>query len=217
MLKYLVSTPSGRPDSEELPLVVILHGRGADARDLADLAPMLDDGRCRFVFPNAPKPFEAYPGMTFGWTWFDGWPPTRASIDESRQLLLVFLDEIVERYPTPADQIVLGGFSQGALMSLDCGFRTKQPLAGIVVMSGGLYEDDLPNLRARAGQRVLICHGTADDVIPVIAARRTRRVLEEHGIEPEYHEFPIGHQVSEEEMAVVGEFIRKSLGTSLAT
>jgi len=217
MLKYLVNTPSGRPDTEELPLVVILHGRGADARDLADLAPMLDDGRCRFVLPNAPRPFEAYPGMTFGWTWFDGWPPTRQSIDESRQLLLAFLDEIVERYPTPANQIILGGFSQGGLMSLDCGFRTKQPLAGIVVMSGAIFEDDLPDLRARAGQRVLLCHGTADDVIPVIAARRTRRVLEEHGIDPEYHELPIGHQVSEEETAVVGEFIRKSLGTPLAT
>ena len=215
MLKYLVNTPSGRPDGEELPLVVILHGRGADNRDLADLAPMLDDGRCRFVFPNAPRPFEAYPGMTFGWTWFDGWPPTRASIDESRRLLLAFLDEIVQRYPTSG--IILGGFSQGGLMSLDCGFRTTQPLAGIVVMSGAIFEDDLPDLRARRDQRVLLCHGTADDVIPVIAARRTRRVLEEHGIDPEYHEFPIGHQVSEEEIAVVAGFIRRCLGTSLAT
>ena len=211
MLKFLVRTPSGRPDSETLPLVVILHGRGADNRDLADLAPMLDAGRCRFVFPNAPRPFEAYPGMTFGWTWFDGWPPTRDSIAESRQLLLDFLDEIVKRYPTSA--LILGGFSQGGLISLDCGFRMPRPPAGIVVMSGALFEDDLPDFRARAGQRVLLCHGTADDVIPVIAARRARRVLEEHGIEPEYHEFPIGHQVSEEEIAVVRRFI----GTSIAT
>ena len=44
---------------------------------IADLAPMLDPpGGARFVFPNAPKPFEAYPGMPFGYTWFDGWPPT---------------------------------------------------------------------------------------------------------------------------------------------
>jgi phospholipase/carboxylesterase len=212
MLKYLVNTPSGRPDSDELPLVVILHGRGADARDLADLAPMLDNGRCRFVFPNAPHAFEAYPGMTFGWTWFHGWPPSRESIAETRQLLLDFLDEIVKVCPTPADQIILGGFSQGALMSLDCGFRTTTPLAGIVVMSGAIFEADLPDLRARAGQRILICHGTADDVIPVIAARRTRRVLEELGIDPEYHEFPIGHQVSEEEIAIVSEFIRRCLG-----
>ena len=209
MLKYLVSTPSGCPDSEELPMVVILHGRGADAHDLADLAPMLDNGRCRFVFPNAPKPFEAYPGMTFGWTWFDGWPPERGSIADSRQLLLSFLDEIVKRYPTSG--LILGGFSQGALMSLDCGLRMQPPPTGIVVMSGGLYEDDMPDLRSRAGQHVLICHGTADDVVPVIFARRIRLVLEEHGIEAEYHEFPIGHQVSEEEIGVVRKFIARCL------
>lgn len=211
MLKYLVSTPSCRPDNEELPLVVILHGRGADNRDLADLAPMLDNGRCRFVFPNAPRPFEAYPGMTFGWTWFEGWPPEPGSIDESRQLLLSFLDGIVERIPT--SRLILGGFSQGALMSLDSGLRMQPPPAGIVVMSGGLYEDDMPDLRARAGQRILICHGTADDVVPVTFARRARLLLEEHGIDPEYHEFPIGHQVSEEEIGVVREFIGASLAT----
>lgn len=209
MLKYLVTTPSGRADSEELPMVVILHGRGADNRDLADLAPMLDNGRCRFVFPNAPRPFEAYPGMTFGWTWFDGWPPERGSIAESRQLLLGFLDEIVQRYPTSA--LIIGGFSQGALMSLDSGLRMQPPPACIVVMSGGLYEDDLPDIRP--GRRVLICHGTFDEVVPINHARRARRVLEEHGIEPEYHELPIGHQVSEEEIAIVRNFIGVSLAT----
>ena len=54
-------------------MVVMIHGRGADMNDLADLAPMLDAaGGCRFVFPNAPKPFEPYPGMAMGWTWFEG-------------------------------------------------------------------------------------------------------------------------------------------------
>lgn len=211
MLKALVSTPSGRSETEELPMVVILHGRGADNRDLADLAPMLDNGRCRFVFPNAPRQFEPYPGMTFGWTWFDGWPPQRGSLAESRRLLLALLDEIMQRYPT--SRLILGGFSQGALMSLDCGLRMEPPPAGIIVMSGGLDEDDLPDLRSRAGQRVLICHGTADDVVPVIHARRARHILEEHGIDTEYHEFPIGHQVSEEEVAIARNFIGVCLAT----
>ena len=67
MLKYVLRVPSLRPDDEPLPLVLLMHGRGADANDLADLAPMLDPpGGARFVFANAPKPFEAAPGMTFG-------------------------------------------------------------------------------------------------------------------------------------------------------
>ena len=145
--------------------------------------------------------------MSAGFTWFDGWPAERSSIVASRNLLLEFVDELVVRYPTPDGKIVISGFSQGGMMSLDIGFRTERSLAGIVVMSGALYEDDLPDLRARKHQRVLLAHGTVDDVIPVVAARRTRMVLEEHGIEPEYHEFPIGHQVSEEEMQVVAAFL----------
>ena len=208
-LQYVLSTPSGGSDADEKPLVVVLHGRGADANDLADIAPAIDGpGGYRFLFPNAPRQWEAAPGMTFGYTWFDGWPPVGETFAQSRELVLEFLDGAVERFPTPRGKVVLAGFSQGALMSLDVGFRTKQPIAGIVAMSGALHEADLPPLIEHKDRRVLIVHGTADDVIPVLAARRARRVLEDHGIEPEYHEFPMGHFVTPESMAAVAEFVR---------
>jgi phospholipase/carboxylesterase len=214
-LRYVLSVPSGRPDSDELPLIVILHGRGADMHDLADLAPMLDRqagapvSPLRFVFPNAPKPFSPMPGYTFGATWFDGWPAERASFRESRALLLRFLDEIVTRYPTPPGKVVLGGFSQGGMMSLDAAWRTDVALAGIVVMSGALNENELPPFRP--SPPVLIVHGTEDEMIPLLAAHRARRVLEEHGVHPEYHEFAMGHQVTMESMQVVADFIRRVL------
>ena len=211
-LSYVLSVPSGQSDEAPLPLVVVLHGRGADANDLADLAPMMDGPEgYRFIFANAPAPFEPYPGMTFGYSWFDGWPPTPESIAESRRLLLEFLDEIAARDPPKDGKMILAGFSQGGLMALDVGFRTAQPLRGIVVMSGGLYEEELPDFRARKDQRVLIVHGMLDDMIPVVAARRARRVLEDHGIEPEYHEFPMGHHVTPESMKIVTDFIRKAM------
>jgi len=209
-LKYVLSVPGGGSNTDELPLVVCMHGRGADANDLADLAPLIDDG-WRWLFPNAPKPFEAYPGMTFGYTWFDGWPPRGNSIAESRRLILDFLDAALQRYPTPKGKIILSGFSQGGLMALDTGYRTQQQLAGIVSMSGAIYEDELGDLEAHRDIPVLVIHGTADEMIPVLAARRTRLVLQNHGIDPDYHEFPMGHQVSQESMEAVGRFLRKSL------
>src|SRR6185369_2997800 len=109
-LQYVLRTPTGRDDSSELPLVIVLHGRGADANDLSDLAPYLGPD-FRFVFPNAPKPFEPMPGYSFGFTWFDGWPAERKSLLESRTLLLTFLDEIVAKYPTPRGKAILCGFS----------------------------------------------------------------------------------------------------------
>jgi phospholipase/carboxylesterase len=202
-LRYITTVPSGAQGP--LPLVVILHGRGADMNDLASLARPLDDGY-RFLFPNAPKPFEPMPGYALGWTWFDGWPPAPGSIDQSRQLLLEFLEAALALYPTPEGKVVLGGFSQGALMSLDCGFRTAQPLAGIVCMSGALFEEEMPPLRPLP---VLIAHGTGDEVVPVVNARRTRHVLEAHGLSPEYHELPMGHNVSAEEVAIVRTFLGK--------
>jgi phospholipase/carboxylesterase len=209
-LSYVLSVPSGAPDTQEMPLVIVLHGRGADANDLADLAPHIDGGY-RFIFPNAPRAFEPAPGMSYGFSWFDDWPPERRSLAESRAVLLRFIDEVTARYSPPDGKIVLAGFSQGGLMSLDIGFRTAQPLAGIVVMSGAINENDMPDLRARHEQPMVIIHGLHDDVIPILAARRTRRILEDHGLEPEYHEFAMEHQVNEESIEVVGKFLRKVL------
>lgn len=207
-LQYLLNVPSGRPDTEAMPMVVLIHGRGADANDLADLAPLLDSpAGARFVLPNAPKPFEVYPGMAYGWTWFEGWPPQQESVAESRVTLLKFLDEITARYPTSA--LIVSGFSQGGMMALDAGLRTSQNVSGIVAMSGGLYEDDLPDLRERPKVPILISHGTDDEVVSVTYARRARARLEEAGFDVEYHEYPMGHQVVMEEIAVVKDFIAR--------
>ncbi len=211
-LLYVLKTPSGRPESEEMPLVIVMHGRGADSNDLADVAPLLDGpSGYRFVFPNAPKPWEAAPGMTFGFSWFDGWPPSAPSLEASREVMFRFLEEVTKLYPTPEGKIVIAGFSQGALMALDVGLRTTKPIAGIVAMSGGIYEENLPDLSAKKNLPVLIVHGTADEVIPLPAARRARQVLERHGLHPEYEEFPMGHHVTEDSMAVVARFFQRCL------
>ncbi len=207
-LSYVLSVPGGKPAQQPMPTVFVLHGRGADAHDLADIAPLIDNNY-RFIFPNAPEPFEPAPGFTFGYTWFHSFPPDRDSLIRSRQLLLRFIDEILARYPTPPGKVMLSGFSQGGLVSLDAGYRTQEKLAGIVVMSGALYEADLPPLEPDIP--VLIVHGTEDEMIPVHAARRARRILEQHGIRPEYHEFAMGHYVTPESMAVVKDFIRRCL------
>lgn len=213
-LQHIVRVPSGRPDTDEMPMVVVMHGRGADANDLADIAPMLDGGDgFRFLFPNAPKPWEAAPGQTYGFTWFDGWPPKGTSLAESRKLLLDFIEEAATRYPTPPGKIVIAGFSQGALMALDAGLRSEHPVAGVVAMSGGLFEEDLSHLSRRKDVPVLIVHGTGDEVVPVTAARRARHLLGEYGLQPEYHEYPMEHQLSAESLETVRKFITRVLSS----
>lgn len=94
-------------------------------------------------------------------------------------------------------------------MALDIGFRTAKAIAGIVCMSGALNEEDPPPFNSRIP--VLVVHGTDDDVIRVNDARRTRAVLEEHGIDTAYHEFPMGHHVTEESLQVVRDFMAARL------
>lgn len=204
-LSYLLEVPSNRPDTDAMPMVLLIHGRGADAHDLADLAPLLDSASgARFVLPNAPKPFEVYPGMAYGWTWFEGWPPSQPSVAESRAILLKFLDEVTARYPTTS--LIIAGFSQGAMMSLDAGLR-RDDVKGIIAMSGGLYDKDLPDLREHAKVPIFIGHGTVDEVVPIMYARRARAQLEEAGFAVEYHEYEMGHQIVMDEITAVKAFI----------
>ena len=207
MLRYVKKVPSGVPDDAELPLVIVMHGRGADSNDLADIAPYLGHGY-RFLFPNAPRPFEPYPGMSFGFTWFDGWPAEPNSFRESRAAILEFIDQALAKYPTPAGKVIISGFSQGGMMALDAGFRTEHPIAAIVCMSGAINEAELPPFKPIP---VLVLHGTADDMIPVNAARRTRTVLEEHAIDTEYHELSMGHHVTDESLRIVRDFMAARL------
>lgn len=210
-LRYVATIPSGRRQTDSMPLVMLLHGRGADAHDLADLAPLLDSPPgCRFIFPNAPTPFEPYPGMAAGWTWFDGWPPEHRSLVASRMTLLRFCEEVRQRYPS--DRFLLGGFSQGALMALDGGLRMNQPPAAILALSGGLYEADLPSLASARQIPLYIGHGAFDDVVPINYARRARQVLEAAGLEVEYHEYPMAHQIIQDEVDSVRAFIARHTG-----
>lgn len=213
-LRYVLNVPSRSSDTAEMPMVVMIHGRGADARDLADLAPLLDSPRgCRFVFPNAPKAFEPSPGMAFGWTWFEGWPPLHDSIVESRTTLLRFIDEVTSRYPTPEGKLVLAGFSQGALMALDSGLRTEKRVAGIVALSGGLYEHDLIDLTSHADLPLFIAHGEQDQVVPINYARRARSLLESAGLSVDYHEYPMAHQVIQEEIDDLKVFLSRVISS----
>jgi phospholipase/carboxylesterase len=93
------------------------------------------------------------------------------------------------------------------MMAFEAGLRRE--VSGIIAMSGGLYEDDLPDLRSVAKVPILFAHGTHDDVVPINYARRARARLEDAGFDVEYHEFPMGHQVVMEEIELVKDFIAR--------
>lgn len=214
------------------PLVIGLHGRGSNADDLAGLAPSLDPG-WRYIFPQAPHRLDVGGwGENFSWyepimTDKERQQAAQAGVPVSPQLLAarerlgVFLMATHERLSTPPTRSALIGFSQGAAMTLDTGLHAAPRYAALVAMSGYLPEgDDLSAVITSAqDQPLLIIHGTADTVVNVGIARRARQVLTASGLNPDYREFTMGHEVSDESLAVVAAFLREQFGanTSPAT
>jgi phospholipase/carboxylesterase len=170
------TAPSARP-----PLLVLLHGVGADEHDLLPLVPHLDP---RLLAVSLRAPREAQ-GM--GYAWYDiDWatvPPAYdlAQAEESRAGLAALLPELLRRHGTDPARTFLFGFSQGAAMALALAVTRPDLVRGAVIHSGRLLED-LPRrvTRGPALDRLeaLVLHGVDDPVLPVDRGREIRAFLD---------------------------------------
>jgi thioredoxin len=177
---------------------LLAHGLGADERDLSGLLPYLDpDGRFVTVLPRGPV--AAPPG--FAWyQWgesgaFDA-EGFRSSLDELDDLL----DEACAEHGLGRDEAVVGGFSQGAGMTLALALRRSErphPAAVLAMSPAAPALDALdPDWEAAKAMSVLVQHGTEDPLVPVQRSRDLARTLESHGVPVTYTEYPMAHQVA---------------------
>jgi phospholipase/carboxylesterase len=186
-------------------LMVMLHGLGDSMDGYRWLPEAMNLPRMNYLLVNAPdKYFE-------GWSWFDYPNNIAPGILRSRKLLFELLDDLRAKN-FPAEQITLGGFSQGCLMAVDVGLRYPHRLAGIVGISGWVFEIDklLKELSPVAlQQRLLATHGRFDPMIPFDPVCEQVQKLKSAGLNTEWREFPKAHTVhGEEEIAVIREFVR---------
>jgi phospholipase/carboxylesterase len=179
------------------PLLLLIHGYGANEQDLFDLAEELDP-RLHVVSARAPL---ALPWGGFAWYHLGGAPgrllPDAASRAEAAGLLERFVADLPTRVGADPRRVYLLGFSQGAILALGLVARAPQLVAGVVAVSGYLDPELLPagGLPALGGLPILQMHGAYDDVIPVAAAHSTRALLEPSDASYSYHEYPVGHGI----------------------
>lgn len=203
---YEINPEQGVP----LGCFVFIHGLGVNGKDLMPLAAQLNLPQTKFVFPNGPFSVEySYEGRA----WYELPRETGNGIRVSRRGITELLQKI-ELSGIPSNQIILGGFSQGAVISLEAGLRYPNKICGIISLSGYLHaperlstEKSLANL----GIPVLVCHGEEDDVLSIEGSREAARILEKEGYHISYHEYSMGHQVIGEELYVMRQFILTSL------
>lgn len=212
------------PSNGEPPkyLLLMLHGWGANYQDLAPLAQMLNLPDFGFLFPNAPFKHPQMPG---GRAWYDlENMPHCKQLTVSRELLINWLSSLEAKTGVPLERTIMAGFSQGGAMTLDVGLTF--PLLGLCSMSGYLHYEPEDNALAEVDERsliietedinrsypsnlspTLIVHGKQDPVVPIAAAKQAKEKLNAIGVEVEYHEFDMGHEIPMPVLDVLQKFI----------
>jgi phospholipase/carboxylesterase len=190
-LRALERPAAGEPEGA----LVLLHGRGADEHDLVPLLDALDpERRLHGYTPRAPLTLP--PG---GAHWY---VVPRVGYPDHETFAAGFgaLEEWFDGLPFAAGDVVLGGFSQGAVMSYALGLGRGRPrprqllaLSGFVPTVDG-WDADLES----PFPPIAIAHGTYDPVIPVEFGRAARDLLEGAGADVWYHESPIEHSIDPE-------------------
>ncbi|MDM1044415.1 alpha/beta hydrolase [Myroides sp. 1354] len=196
-INYLIQEPKIKKDKN--PLILLLHGYGSNEEDLFSFASELPE---EYYIVSAQAP---YPVPPYGYAWyaihFDA-DANKFSDDqqaiESRELIVKFIDELVQTYPIDATNINLVGFSQGAILSYAIALSYPEKINKVVALSGyfnaniikaGFEQNDFSQLQLFAS------HGTVDQVIPVDWARKTSPILDALQIKHQYKEYPVGHGV----------------------
>ncbi|MCE7032082.1 alpha/beta hydrolase [Lysobacter sp. GX 14042] len=206
--------------------VIWLHGLGADGNDFMPIVPELvrpDWPALRFVFPHAPvRPVTVNNGVPMR-AWYDirdfdlANRADAAGVDESVARVEALIAREGER-GVPAERVILAGFSQGGAVTLAAGLRRREPLAGLVALSTylPLAPDVLQALGSTTGaearrQPVFMAHGSHDPVVPLQAGRMSAKILRDLGVELEWHEYPMAHQVCAEQIGHLAEWFGRRL------
>jgi phospholipase/carboxylesterase len=210
------------------PVVVLLHGFGAPGDDLVSLWRTLAAPRgTRFVFPEAP--LDLGPRYMGGRAWWPidleermrrhalGEPPDLTQVPEglaaSRAKMLGLLGEVQRTLQPAPGKLVLGGFSQGAMLALDVALHSSEPLAGLVVLSGTQIAANewATRFEARRGLPVFMSHGRSDEILPFALSEGLRDTLIAHGLRVEWVPFQGGHGIPPGVVDGAGAFLSRVL------
>ena len=211
------------PDQPANAAVIWLHGLGADGNDFVPIVPELRLPEAispRFIFPNAPvRPISINGGMPMR-GWYDITSLTRldqqdeAGIRASARRVQNLIEEEVAA-GIPRQRIVLAGFSQGGAIALHAGLRQNEALGGILALSTYLpLQSRLMGELSAAGRAtpVFMCHGLYDNVLPAALGTSSRDGLRQLGCAVEWRDYPMQHQVCEEEIEDIATWLKARLG-----
>jgi phospholipase/carboxylesterase len=215
----------GQSQSEK-PGVIFFHGYGADMSDLYPLAEVMDpEEKATWYFPNGPLSVVIGPGF-YGRAWYQidmarlgqlmrkgetadlsGQRPK--GLDSALDFAMEFTTSVLKSHK----KIVIGGFSQGAILSTELATRLGHELAGVVLMSGTLLDQETWKnlLSKKRGLPYIQSHGHSDAVLSLEMARKLNALLNTSGWRGDFLPFTGGHEIPTPVVQRVKSFIAKKL------
>lgn len=192
-------------------VLILLHGVGSNEQDLNSLAPYLPDD-VTVISPRGPFVLGE---RRYAWYQVDfssDKPVINADQElQSRDIIRNFISQVRARYKT--EEVYLGGFSQGAIMSYTIGLTQPELVTGVLAFSGRILQEIRPLVATPDKLKnldVFIAHGTQDGTLPVHYAREAKEFLESMGIALTYHESDMGHQITGDVIENVRKWLNKS-------
>lgn len=183
------------------PALVLLHGYGSKADDWLQFEHKLQvPQQGRLVFPQGPL---RGPASARGWWWLNieghipsggGLPDFSTANPGGIKVASRLVRNLLDQVPGP---VILGGFSQGAMLSAEIAFQTDQPLAALVLLGGTTVNETawVEGFAARRMMPVFIAHGRRDGVLPFAAMERFQARLTDAGLDVTWFPFSGGHNV----------------------
>jgi phospholipase/carboxylesterase len=210
-LNYIEVKPLNKQKPKKL--VLFLHGYGTNKNDLihlaSDFAELLPDAQ--FISVDAPESYEGGYENSYQWFSLEEFEHSiiQKRIEIAHKILNKFIDDTLERLDLKDKDLLLIGFSQGAMMSLYTGLQRANKLMGIVSFSGALAFDEL-SLREKVESKpkILLIHGTADERMPYLYFEEAKRLLAGAGIIFEAHSIQeMEHNIDEKALLKAKNFI----------
>ena len=208
-LLHRIREPAGEPAGA----LILLHGRGADEHDLFPLLDMLDpDRRLLGVTPRGPLSLP--PGGAHWYQVMQVGYPDPSTFFPTYERLAEWFDAFLASRGLSHDKVVLGGFSQGGVMSYALGLGSGRPRpAALLPFSCFIptvegFEIDLAGID---GYPVAIGHGTYDPIIEVGWGRKAKEVLDGAGAAVRYRESPMPHTIDPDWVAELTGFVQEAL------
>jgi phospholipase/carboxylesterase len=204
------------------PTLVLLHGYGSSAERWE---PFIRTIRWpqggRFVFPQGPDVAARSDGTSDGRAWWgldllSHIPPGQSLPDlsetkpEGLKVAAALVEDLLEGLQrSPGGPIVLGGFSQGAMVASEVAFRSDVKLRALVLLSGTPVDEASweRHFDRRRGTPVFLSHGRADRTLPFAAAERFRLKLEAAGVKVTWVPFDGGHEIPAAVVIALNSFI----------